>query len=96
MTVSIKTFALAIAVMTSAAFSAAQAKEPAQQSHSQERASTVAENVKNDLADWRKAGFDAHSYDALSYNVFGPEYQRRFAKYQELKQLHARAATKSE
>ncbi len=96
MSVSIKTFAIAIAVTTSAAFPAAHAEEPAQQSRSPEHASTVAENVKADLADWRKAGFDAHTYDALSYNVFGAEYQRRFAKYQELKQLRARAATKSQ
>jgi len=96
MTISTTTFAIAISVMASAAFAAAHAQESTQQLRQPEHVSTVGENVKNDLSDWRKAGFDEHSYDILSYDVYGAEYQRRYAKYQELKQLRVREATRSE
>lgn len=85
-----------ISALASTAFTAAHAQEPTQQSRQQEQGSTVREDVKNDLSDWREAGFDQHSYDVLSYDIHGAEYQRRYAKYQELKQLRARENTKDQ
>lgn len=96
MTISTITFAIAISVMASAAFTSAHAQESTQQPRQSEHVSTIDENVKNDLSDWRQSGFDEHSYDILSYDVYGAEYQRRYAKYQELKQLRARASTRNE
>jgi len=92
MTLSTTTFAIAIGLMASGAFNAVQAQEPVQQPQRLEHSQPAGEDVANDLADWRQAGFDTHSYDVLSYDVFGAEYQRRYAKYQALKRLRAQAA----
>lgn len=88
MKTSITTIAAAITLIASGTFAAAhaQATTPAPQQRAQ--SSIVSEQVQSDLADWRKAGFDAHSYDVLSYDVFGAEYQRRHAKYLELRKEH--------
>ena len=85
-TFSTTTFAIAISLAASAAVTAAHAQESSQQARQSVQAATSSENVRNDLSDWRSAGFDQHTSDRLSYDVFGAEYQRRYAKYQELKQ----------
>jgi len=82
-------------IMASATFAAAQAQEATQPTQQREQSSIVSEQVKSDLADWRKAGFDTHSYDVLSYDVFGADYQRRYAKYQQLRKQHARQAVRN-
>lgn len=79
-------FAIAISLAASAAVTVAHAQEPSKQARQSVQSATTSENVRNDLADWRSAGFDQHTSDRLSYDVFGAEYQRRYAKYQELKQ----------
>ncbi|CAM5473577.1 DUF4148 domain-containing protein [Eoetvoesiella caeni] len=82
--------ALTIAIsLTSGIFAVAHAQEATPASQQRTQSTTVSEQVKSDLIDWRKAGFDAQSYDALSYDVFGADYQQRYAKYQELRKLHA-------
>lgn len=93
MKTSIATLTFAMSLMASGTFAVAHAQEATQAPPQRQHSSLVSEQVKNDLADWRKAGFDTQSYDTLSYDVFGPEYQRRYAKYQELRKLHGQQAT---
>lgn len=92
MKTSIINLAVAVSLMASGAFAAVHAQEPAQQSKKSDQSSLVSAEVKSDLADWRAAGFDAQSADALSYDVFGAECQRRYAKYIELRKLHTQQA----
>lgn len=96
MTTSTTTFAIAISLVASAAFTVAHAQESSTQRGQSVHVPTASENVRNDLSDWRNAGFDQHTADRLSYDVYGAEYQRRHAKYQELKQKRAGQPTASE
>ncbi|WP_397473719.1 hypothetical protein [Pusillimonas sp.] len=96
MTTSTTNFAIAISLVASAAFTTAHAQESPRQPRQPVHVSGASENVKNDLSDWRKAGFDQHTSDILSYDVYGAEYQRRYAKYQELKRQRTGATTTSE
>lgn len=50
------------------------------------KAGSIAEQTRQDLADWRQAGFDEASVYALSQDVFSDAYRDRMAKYQELRQ----------
>ncbi|OXR48236.1 hypothetical protein PuT2_13670 [Pusillimonas sp. T2] len=50
------------------------------------KAGSIAEQTRQDLADWRQAGFDEASAYALSQDVFSDAYRDRMAKYQELRQ----------
>lgn len=90
--------AFALSLIASGGFTVANAEGSAQQPQQSQLSSSqvqqsqkpsVRDEVKSDLADWRAAGFDDHSYDVLSRDVFGAEYQQRYAKYQRLHQLHS-------
>lgn len=95
MKTSITTIATAISLAASGIFAVAQAQDTTQIHQQREQSSIVSEQVRSDLADWRKAGFDDYSYDVLSYNVFGAEYKKRYAKYQDLRKLHAHQSTQN-
>lgn len=91
MKTSFTTFAAIIGLMASGAFGVARAQAPASPSHQQ--SASVGEQVESDLIDWEKAGFDQHTYDVLSYDVFGDAYQKRYAKYKKLRKLHTHQST---
>lgn len=54
-----------------------------------ETTDVVREQVRQDLKDWRAAGFDEATYSVLVHDVFSDAYQERLAKYQELKEQHS-------
>jgi len=81
--------ALAFTALAFATFTPAHAQVSAQEQPNL----SASERVKSDLADWRSAGFDGHTSDRLSYDVYGAEYKQRYAKYLELKQLREGTAT---
>lgn len=92
MKLSTSILAVAISLTAPGTFVVAHAQGTAQPPHT---SSILSEQVKSDLADWQKAGFDAHSQDVLSYDVFGTEYQQRYAKYKELRKQHTNQAVRN-
>lgn len=71
--------ALSLGVLAGGAMAPAYANDAA-------KAGSIAEQTRQDLADWRQAGFDEASVYALSQDVFSNAYRDRMAKYQELRQ----------
>ena len=92
---SITTLTLALGLIASGTTAAAYARAATQPTQQAGQSSIISEQVKSDLADWRRAGFDAHTYDVLSYDVFSAAYQQRYAKYQELRKLHTSQTAKN-
>lgn len=78
----ITSIAAALGALTLASAAVAQTQAPV----GLDQQVSVGEQTKRDLAAWREAGFTDHAFGALSQDVYGAEYQKRFAKYQELRQ----------
>lgn len=89
MKTSLSVLALAFGLVAAGSFTVADAQGSTQTPTASQGFSLSSPEVRSDLADWRKAGFDNHTYDMLSaFDVFGPEYQHDYAKYQALRKSH--------
>lgn len=83
----VNALALTLGLLASGAVVTANAQGVSQASAQNMQTTSVADAVKQDLADWRQAGFDEQTYNALSQDIFGKAYQQRYAEYQRLRQL---------
>jgi len=91
MSKTINALALTFGLLASGSLVTANAQGANPASVQNTRATSVGVTVKQDLADWRQAGFDEQTYRALSQDVYGKAYQQRYAEYQRLRQLHSQA-----
>ncbi len=89
MKASLSALALAFGLVAAGSFAVADAQGTTQAPADTQGFSLSSPQVQRDLADWEKAGFDPHTADVLSYDVFGREYQHDYAKYEALRNAHA-------
>jgi len=89
----LSTFTLAVSLTALGSATAAQAQQAAQPGAAATRPALTREDVQNDLADWRQAGFDEWQYE-FQVNVFDAEYQRRYAEYLRLREARQARAQK--